>query len=443
MYALVDCNNFYVSCERVFNPSLKSKPVVVLSNNDGCIIARSNEAKSLGIPMGAPMFKYKTLLKDNNVMVYSSNYTLYGDMSSRVMSCLKAFTPEVEVYSIDEAFLYLSVTNDNLFNKAKKIREFIFQCTGIPVSIGLAKTKTLAKIANHIAKKHKKCGVYIMNNNHNELDTTLKEIKVEDIWGISKRWKVRLNSIGIFNGFQLKNSDPRLIKKCLSVVGEKIVRELNEISCIPIELTQPRKSIMVSRSFGSVVTDISELKEAISNHVVTAVKKLRSQRSLCGRICVFIQTNKFRVEELQYKNAYEISFSEPTQNTFKLLKASDQALKVIYRSKFKYQKAGVMLSQLINNNKSVDLLERPQFNIQSDLLSSFMQDNKKEYKRAKFADVVDQINNKLGKSIIIYGAQGIQKEPVRFNTAGSNWQMKSYYRSPAYTTRWDELLKVF
>ena len=282
-----------------------------------------------------------------------------------------------------------------------------------------------------------------MNNNHNELDITLKEIKVEDIWGISKRWKVRLNSIGIFNGFQLKNSDPRLIKKCLSVVGEKIVRELNEISCIPIELTQPRKSIMVSRSFGSVVTDISELKEAISNHVVTAVKKLRSQRSLCGRICVFIQTNKFRVEELQYKNAYEISFSEPTQNTFKLLKASDQALKVIYRSKFKYQKAGVMLSQLVNNSKSVDLLERPQFNIQSDLLSSFMQDNKKEYKRAKFADVVDQINNKLGKSIIIYGAQGIQKEPVRFNTAGSNWQMKSYYRSPAYTTRWDELLKVF
>ena len=260
MYALVDCNNFYVSCERVFNPSLKSKPVVVLSNNDGCIIARSNEAKSLGIPMGAPMFKYKTLLKDNHVMVYSSNYTLYGDMSSRVMSCLKAFTPEVEVYSIDEAFLYFSVTNDNLFNKAKKIREFIFQCTGIPVSIGLAKTKTLAKIANHIAKKHKKCGVYIMSNNHNELDTTLKEIKVEDIWGISKRWKVRLNSIGIFNGFQLKNSDPRLIKKCLSVVGEKIVRELNEISCIPIEVTQPKKSIMVSRSFGSVVTDISELK---------------------------------------------------------------------------------------------------------------------------------------------------------------------------------------
>ena len=189
--------------------------------------------------------------------------------------------------------------------------------------------------------------------------------------------------------------------------------------------------------------DISELKEAISNHVVTAVKKLRSQRSLCGCICVFIQTNKFRVQELQYKNAYEISFSEPTQNTFKLLKASDQALKVIYRSKFKYQKAGVMLSQLINNNKSVDLLERPQFNIQSDLFSSFMQDNKKEYKRAKFADVVDQINNKLGKSIIIYGAQGIQKEPVRFNAVGSNWQMKSYYRSPAYTTRWDELLKVF
>ena len=218
---------------------------------------------------------------------------------------------------------------------------------------------------------------------------------------------------------------------------------MNEISCIPIEVTQPKKSIMVSRSFGSVVTDISELKEAISNHVVTAVKKLRSQRSLCGRICVFIQTNKFRVEELQYKNAYEISFSEPTQNTFKLLKASDQALKVIYRSKFKYQKAGVMLSQLINNNKSVDLLERPQFNIQSDLLSSFMQDNKREYKRAKFADVVDQINNKLGKGIIIYGSQGIQKEPVRFNSAGSNWQMKSYYRSPAYTTRWDELLKVF
>ena len=445
MYALVDCNNFYVSCERVFNPSLERKPVVVLSNNDGCIIARSNEAKSLGIPMGAPMFKYKDLLLKNNVMIYSSNYTLYGDMSSRVMNCLKHFTPEVEVYSIDEAFLCIKgINGDPLFKEMQRIKSSVFQWTGIPVSIGIAKTKTLAKLANRIAKKKTKDGIYIISNNHFELEYILKNVRVEDIWGISKKWGARLHSLGIFTGLQLKQSDPRKIKQCLSVVGERIVRELTGVSCIPLEVTQPRKSIMVSRSFGSMVSDIDNLKEAISNHVVVAASKLRSQSSLCNSICIFIQTNRFHIQEPQYKTAQEILFSEPTQNTFELLKASDKALKLIYKPKFRYHKAGVILSQLIvkTDNRMISVKAEEQFSIQTDLFSSTFINKKKQYRRDKFIDVIDEINSKLGKGSVIYGAQGIQKKLKKTTDLKSDWQMKSYYRSPAYTTRWDELLKV-
>ena len=449
MYALVDCNNFYVSCERVFNPILQKKPVVVLSNNDGCIIARSNEAKSLGIPMGAPMFKYKDLLLENNVMVYSSNYTLYGDMSSRVMNCLKNFTPEVEVYSIDEAFLCLKGLNKNfLFKEMQKIKNDVYQWTGIPVSIGIASTKTLAKLANCIAKKHTREGVYIISNDSKELESILKKTKVEDIWGISKRWGARLHNISIFTGFQLKNSDPRQIKQCLSVVGEKIVRELNGVPCIPLEFIQPRKSIMVSRSFGSMISDFDNLKEAISNHVVVAASKLRSQSSLCNSICVFIQTNRFHIKEPQYKNSKEILFSEPMQNTFRLLKASDQALKLIYRSKFKYHKAGVILSQLVTktnyqiNNEMVNTTREEKFGIQPDLFSNTLNNRKKQNRGDRFIDLIDEINSKLGKGSITYGAQGIQKESKKAKDLRSNWQMKSYHRSPSYTTRWNELLKV-
>ena len=449
MYALVDCNNFYVSCERVFNPVLKKKPVVVLSNNDGCIIARSNEAKSLGIPMGAPMFKYKDLLLKNNVMTYSSNYTLYGDMSSRVMSCLKNFAPEVEVYSIDEAFLCLKGLNKKfLFKEMQKMKNSVYQWTGIPVSIGIGSTKTLAKLANRIAKKQTKDGVYIISNDSKELENILKKIKVEDIWGISKRWGSRLHNLSVFTALQLKNSDPRQIKQCLSVVGEKIVRELNGVSCIPLEYIQPRKSIMVSRSFGSMISDFDNLKEALSNHIVVAASKLRSQSSLCNSICIFLQTNRFRIKEPQYRNSKEILFSEPTQNTFRLLKASDKALKLIYRPKFKYHKVGVILSQLVTkvshpiNNEMMNMMRQEKCDIQSDLFSNTFNNKKKLDRGDRFVDLIDEINSKLGKDLVVYGAQGIKKRSKKAADLRSDWQMKSYYRSPSYTTRWNELLKV-
>ena len=449
MYALVDCNNFYVSCERVFQPALEKRPVVVLSNNDGCIIARSDEAKSLGVPMGAPMFKYKNLLKKNNVIIYSSNYTLYGDMSSRVMDCLKIFTPQVEVYSIDEAFIGLDGENNNtLVEKMKKMKESINQWTGIPVSVGIAETKTLAKLANHIAKNYKEEGVYIIDRNSSRLVELLGNTEIEDIWGISKKWGTRLRSIGISTGLQLQRSDPRQIRKCISIVGERIVRELNGLSCLPLESVQPRKSIMVSRSFGKVIRELSSLKEAISNYTVIAAKKLRLQHSLCGSIYTFIQTNRFNLKDLQYSNSSVASFNEPTQDTFKLLKAVDISLKKIYRPQFEYHKAGIILSQLttkINaslSEKNTASNYKGIFGMQPDLFLVAYENYKRVHKRERFTNTIDKINEKLGLGTIFYGAQGVEKKIQKSHKSKVNWRMKSYYRSSAYTTRWDQLLRV-
>ncbi len=422
MYALVDCNNFYVSCERVFQPALEKRPVVVLSNNDGCIIARSDEAKSLGVPMGAPMFKYKNLLKKNNVIIYSSNYTLYGDMSSRVMDCLKIFTPQVEVYSIDEAFIGLDGANNNtLVEKMKKMKESINQWTGIPVSVGIAETKTLAKLANHIAKNYKEEGVYIIDRNSSRLVELLGNTEIEDIWGISKKWGARLRSIGISTGLQLQRSDPRRVRQCISIVGERIVRELNGVSCLPLESVQPRKSIMVSRSFGKAIRDVSSLKEAISNYTVTAAKKLRCQHSLCGSIYTFIQTNRFNLKDLQYSNSSVTSFNEPTQDTFKLLKAVDISLKKIYRPQFEYHKAGIILSQLttkINaslSEKNTASNYKGIFGMQPDLFLVAYENYKRVHKRERFTNTIDKINEKLGLGTIFYGAQGVEKKNTKIS----------------------------
>jgi len=449
MYALVDCNNFYVSCERVFQPALERRPVVVLSNNDGCIIARSDEAKSLGVPMGAPMFKYKDLLKKNNVIIYSSNYTLYGDMSSRVMDCLNFFTPQVEVYSIDEAFIGLDGENNNtLVEKMRKMKKSINRWTGIPVSVGIAETKTLAKLANHIAKNHKEEGVYIIDRNSSRLSRLLENIAVEDIWGISKKWGTRLRSIGISTGLQLQRSDPRQIRKCISIVGERIVRELNGLSCLPLESVQPRKSIMVSRSFGKAIRDLSSLKEAISNYTVIAAKKLRLQHSFCGSISTFMQTNRFHLKDLQYSNSSVTSFNEPTQDTFKLLKAVDISLKKIYRPQFEYYKAGIMLSQLttkINASSSEESAVshyKDILGMQPDLFSVACENYRRAYKRERLIKAIDTINEKLGLGAIVYGAQGVEKKIQKSNKSKVDWRMKSYYRSSSYTTRWDQLLRV-
>ncbi|MBL6679673.1 MAG: Y-family DNA polymerase, partial [Alphaproteobacteria bacterium] len=280
MYGLVDCNNFYVSCERVFNPLLKTKPVIVLSNNDGCIIARSNEAKALGIPMGAPLHLYKELINKNKVFTYSSNYTLYGDMSSRVMTSLNFFVPDIEIYSIDEAFLSLEKINGvTVLDEMVEIRRLIYQWTGIPVSIGVGPTKTLAKLANKMAKKHSPNGVYILTISKH-LDKILKDLSLEDIWGISKGWANRLKSIGINNPFELQQSDPRQIRSLISVVGERIVYELRGTPCLNLEGVTAKQSITVSRSFGNIINNKNDLKKALANYVARAAEKLRSQNSL-------------------------------------------------------------------------------------------------------------------------------------------------------------------
>ena len=429
MYALVDCNNFYVSCERVFNPKLDNKPVVVLSNNDGCIIARSEEAKAIGVPMGAPLYKFKNLLKDCGVMIYSSNYALYGDMSSRVMESFSKFTPDVEIYSIDEAFLGLDSFNSKELNSNMiEMRKLVHQWTGIPVSVGIGKTKTLAKLANRVAKKYAWGGVYRIDC-LSILENILREIQVEDIWGISKRWGKRLRSIGINSGLQLRNADPRQIRKCISVVGERIVRELNGVPCSPLQKPKMKKTIMVSRSFGKPIKEIEKIKEALSNHAAVAARKLRAQGSFCGGVCVFIHTNRFRVSDLQYSKSVQILFDQPTQDTVNMIKTVGEGLQKIYRLGYNYHKAGVVLIHLTSGNITPNLF------IYSPEIS--MHDNRTK----KIMYAFDKINNLMGPKTLFYGAQGIKKNKSKHYFLNS-WHMRSHFRSPAYTTRWNDLLKV-
>ena len=306
IFALVDCNNFYVSCERVFNPFLINQPVVVLSNNDGCIIARSNEVKDLGIPMGAPFHHYQHTLLQKGVQIYSSNYQLYGDMSGRVMDSLKIFSPDVEVYSIDEAFVKFKYSNRrNYYEYLKTIKNSVFQWTGIPVSIGLGPTKTLAKIANSLAKKSKIEHIYDLSSPSAQIEA-LENIQVESIWGISKRWGAKLRLIGIGNALQLRNASPQKIRKYLGVVLERIVYELRGVSCLDIDQIQSRKNIMVSRSFGNPINNLTDLEQAISLYTVRACEKMRSQSSRTQTVYTFLRTNSFSKKDKQYLSLIHI-----------------------------------------------------------------------------------------------------------------------------------------
>ena len=439
MYGLVDCNNFYVSCERVFNPSLKDRPVVVLSNNDGCIIARSNEAKALGIPMGAPLHSYKALIKQNKVLVYSSNYTLYGDMSSRVMNSLHYFVPDMEIYSIDEAFLSLKkLNNKTLLDEMFTIRQSIYQWTGIPVSIGVGPTKTLAKLANRMAKKYSSNGIYILTIS-NQLTNILNDIQLEDIWGISKGWANRLKSIGINNPFQLQQSDPRKVRKLISVVGERIVYELRGNSCLALEEIVNKKSITVSRSFGNMINDKYNLKQALANHVARAAEKLRHQDSLCGEICVFINTNRFRKKDLQYNNSATLTFNDLTNNTTVIIQQAFKLLESLYRPNYNYKKIGVILLDLKQREKKII---NQNYIIQDNLFTY----NKNEKISVSQSDthmkILDDINAKMGKMTIFYGSQGVVKQQRREKIEEDKWRMRSSYKSPFYTTNWNDILKV-
>ena len=416
VFVLADCNNFYVSCERVFDPSLENKPVVVLSNNDGCVVSRSNEAKSLGIPMGAPYHKYKQVIKNNDVAVFSSNYQFYGDMSERVMDSLKIMNNSLEVYSIDEAFIRLiNPKNFKIFYKILTTRENISKWTGIPMSFGIAHTKTLSKIANHVAKKKTNVGVFDIRQD-NVCDKLIKKLPVEDIWGISVNWGRRLRSLGISTIHDLKKSNPGFIKKNLGVVLERVVYELNGVPCLDLEELSPKKNIMSSKSFGKPIEDLNHIEEALASYASRACEKLRSQKSKCKGIYVFIKSNSFQPHRPQYRNGLSFEFELPTSDTRVIVAKAKEIMKIIYRKGFSFHKCGIILLDLVPENYKQ---------------SHFFADNDND-DQEEFMSLVDNLNKSMGPKTLFYLSQGVNKE----------WQMRSNNRSKRYTTKWSDILEV-
>ena len=417
MFALVDCNNFYVSCERVFNPFLINKPVVVLSNNDGCIIARSNEAKDLNIPMGAPFHIYRDFINAHKVKVYSSNYPLYGDMSNRVMTSLSYFNPNLEVYSIDEAFLKFNQGIKNDIGKdIIKIKKNIFKWTGVPVSIGIGPTKTLAKVANTLAKKNNYNGIFDLSSKIKQ-DEILQNINVENIWGISRRWGSKLRMIGIGNALQLRDSSPRRIRKYLSVIVERIVYELRGVACLDLNEILPKKNIMCSRSFAKTISDKAILKQSIVDYAIRACEKMRNQNTRAQSIYVFLKTNKFNKGK-QHHEGMAFGLNTPCSDTSQIIKLAMSAVDGIYKSGYLYQKAGIMLLDLIPADIN-----------QHDFFESINYSSSD-----KRMHIIDSLNKKFGSGTIANGSVRLKNKKT--------WDNKRYYLSPRYTTQWDELPHV-
>ena len=400
--ALVDCNSFYVSCERLFNPKIRKKPVVVLSNNDGCIISRSNEAKALGIKMGEPYFKAKNIIIKNDVQVFSSNYSLYGDLSRRVMRTLKRFNSQIEVYSIDEAFMDLSnFSDEDVERVGKEIRETVLQWTGIPTSIGIAKTKTLSKIANHIAKK-KLSGVTSLIGIEN-LDPILEKVEINDVWGVGRQLTKFYQKNGIYNAKQLKNKSNTWIKKCSNVLSSRTAMELRGIPCIDLETTQTkRKSCVVSRSFGKRIETFQELKEAVSNYCLNASEKIRSESLVAKAITVFVRTSPFQRDYGYYSNSKTIDFPIATNNSIETVKTAVAILESIFRNGYRYQKAGVMLTGLREDDGRKNLFS-----------------SEKDEKINSLMRSIDSTNHRYGRSTLSLASAGVQKK----------WNMRRNYSS--------------
>ena len=409
MIALADCNNFYVSCERVFRPFLDNKPVIVLSNNDGCAIARSNEAKSLGIGMGSPYHQIRGLCQKNNVRVYSSNYELYGDMSRRVVSALGQFTNQIEVYSIDESFLYLSETKDPL-EIAKTMRTKVLQWTGIPISVGLGPTKTLAKLANRLAKKNRS-GCLTVSQDDYEL---IASVEIEDVWGVGRRLGHKLRGVGVSNALNLMRASSKAVRKLGGVVLERTQKELQGWQCLELEqCPQPKKNVCCSRAFGQPITSLNQIEEAVANHSFRGVQKIRKQQSLACGLQAFIKTNPFRVNTPQYSNAGYIGFDEPTDEPMQIISTAKNIIQSIYRKGYQYHKAGIMLLNLQPKALQQGLLFPP----------------KQQSKRKQLLEAIEEIRSAYGPESAFLAAQGIQRK----------WEMKRNYRSPRYTTNWQEI----
>jgi DNA polymerase V len=420
MFALVDCNNFYTSCERLFQPTLEGKPVIVLSNNDGCVVARSNEAKALGILMGQPLFECKQIVQDNKVHVFSSNFPLYGDVSRRVMKTLANSVPNIQIYSIDEAFLEVDHWS-NRTEQAKALRAQVKQDVGIPVSIGIAKTKTLAKLANHYAKKHQSetGGVYDLSllNGH-EFVQFMQNIPVEEIWGIGRQSTQKLFSHKVKTVYDFMGKNPDWIKALLHEPGLSTWNELHGMVKYDLEMApQQQKSIMSTRSFGRPVTELTELSEALSSYAARAAEKLRAKKLLVGEVTIYIRTNHFSKSQLQYNISQHISLLQPTNLTNLLIKEVQDLLTVIYKNGYLYKKAGVIFHNLV-----------PETDFQTGLFVS----QKQTEKGLAMIRALDAIRHKMGDQYIHFAAEGIKKE----------WSVRSEMRTPRYTTSWNELKKA-
>ena len=416
MIALADCNNFYASCERVFQPKLEGKPIVVLSNNDGCIIARSNEAKKLGIPMGAPAFKMEELFTANGVHVFSANFALYGDFSQRVMSTMSDEVSSMEVYSIDEAFMDFS---DVALPKEKavEIREKVKCWTGVPISIGVAPTKALAKVANYYAKKYTKEGVLVLTN-PSHISRALKKLPVGELWGVGRRYAKFLTQRGVLTAHDLVALDEGWIRRNMTVGGLRLVQELKGIPCFSIEVTSARKkNICTSRSFGRKVKTAEELREAVSAYATTCAEKLRLESSCASLVTIFLTTNPFDSTATQYGGSRKIELATPTNDSLEIVKAAIKALKEVYRPGLIYKKAGVIVSDIVPENQ-----------VQLSLFDGINRE-----KRKSLMSSVDRINRRVGKNKVRLAVQGFDRK----------WRLRQEHLSPCYTTRFADLLTVY
>lgn len=418
LFALVDCNNFYVSCERVFQPHLEGKPVVVLSNNDGCVVARSNEVKALGLPMGAPAFKWKNFFARHGVKIFSSNYALYSDMSDRVMNVLSSFAPDIEIYSHDEAFLFFPGNwRLDLEGYARFIRKEVKKRTGIPVSIGLAQTKTLAKAANKLAKKAPEFKG-VLDIQRRDKDCLLKTMPVGDVWGIGPRYTKRLKDIGVYTAHDLKNANQFWIKKNLTINGLRTVLELRGETCFELESQPPpAKSLIRSRSFGRTITALDDLREAVSTHVHSAARRLRSNRQVAGTLHVFLHTDRFK-DAPQYSPCLSTCLPTPTNHTQPLLSAALDLLEGIYKDGYAFKKAGILLTDL-----------QPAGARQLTLWEVCTRRNKES---KSVMSAMDRINAKYGKDTLQYASSGLRK----------GWEMRRDKMSPEFTTRWADIRGV-
>ena len=416
MFAHIDCNNFYVSCERVFNPSLNGKPVIVLSNNDGCAISRSNEAKALGIPMGAPAFKYKEIIEENNVHVFSANFPLYGDMSNRVMSILATFCPMQEIYSIDECFLDLSGFDVDLKEYGLQMKERVYKWTGLPISIGIAPTKSLCKVATRVAKKfpQETNSVHVIDSEELRIKA-LKWLEIGDVWGIGRQYTKKLLAKNIKNAYQFTCMGDDWVKKHMSIVGLRLKHDLQGIPSIMIEEVKDKKNIATTRTFDYNTENYEDVKERIVTFTTKCAEKLRKQGSCCNSIQVFIATNFYRKDLPQYSNSICIKLPFATNSTFELAEYAVMGLEQIFKKGYAYKRAGVFVMDFTpENNQQLNLFQN------------------RNAKHIPIMKAMDKLNRKYGCDLLRLGAQA----------PGKTWRMKQEKLSPHYTTNINEVLTI-